>query len=86
MLNSLSLIMVPKPQYSRLFSSLLCVVCGALAFVWWPTTFDGFTGDMNLNPHIEYARESAGLLLVCLSQAGAILYDLRRSKNAVTPL
>ena len=80
LINALTLLGVANQKISILISSIMCLTCLILAYIHWPPTFEGFEGDMNQHPHIELAREAAGLLLVSLSQAGMIVYGFKIGK------
>lgn len=57
-------------------SLAIAITCVLFALYLFPDSFDGFSGDMNKNPNIEFARESAGLFLIAISQFA--LYFLRQ--------
>ena len=81
-LNTVFLIGAARQKIFIKTSLALCVICFVFVYLHWPPTFEGFTGDMDYNPHIELAREAAGLLLISISQAGIALYGARRDKQS----
>ena len=79
-LNALTLMGTSTHKISLPLSAIICIVCLIFAYIQWPNTFEGFTGDMSQHPHIELARETAGLFLVSLSQAGIIVYSVSKGR------
>ena len=72
-------IIYPKISCAIGFS---CIV-GAILFL--PDSFGGFWGDMATNKNIEYARESAGLLLVALCQGWLFYKGVSKNVLKTTP-
>ena len=82
MLNAFFLIGAAIQRITVKISFAMCIVCFAFACAHSPPTFEGFIGDMSLHPHIELAREAAGLFLVSLSQAGIAIYGAKKGPTS----
>lgn len=82
LVNALTLLGAANHKISLTMSSIMCLTCLFLAYIHWPPTFKGFEGDMNQHPHIELAREAAGLLLVSLSQVGVMIYGFKKGEES----
>ena len=80
LINAFTLMGAANQKTSTILSSAFFTACVISAYIHWPPTFDGFAGNMSQNPHIELARESAGLLLIALSQVGIIMYSVPKGK------
>lgn len=82
LINALTLLGAANQKISITLSSIICLTCLIFAYIHWPLTFEGFEGDMNQHPHIELAREAAGLLLVSLSQIGVAFYGFKKGRRS----
>ena len=81
-INAIILVFASFKKISLPLSVTLCIAYLIFAYLHWPTSFEGFMGDMETHPHIELAREATGLLLMSICQGGVIYYNIHASKNS----